>query len=108
MSMLLMSAALSVVSIAQIDLTSPAIFISKETRGLIAAGAVRELTCGTLPERNGRAYRIACLTNDEVRRGSELAAAQDNARKRSRDGFVRRSLGVDGARSLAARGGPRS
>ena len=98
-----MSAALTLVPVAQIDLAAPDIFISKQTRALIAAGEVESLTCGALPKRNSQTYRIACLTEAEIRAGSELAAAQDFARSRSRD------LLFPSPRSLAHRGtGPRN
>lgn len=105
----LIAPALMLVPVAEIDLASSSVFVSKETRALIAEGKVDRLVCGQLPDGADRRYRTACLTNDEIERGKRLVAAQGQDYRPGSKGYRPGALGAGGARSLAASSrGPRN
>lgn len=72
MSLLLASAIVSasVLPAAQIDLSSPTIYVSRDARAAIADGSVARLACLDLPARS-RKYRIACLTPAEWEKAAQ-------------------------------------
>lgn len=75
LSMLASAAAMTVVGVAEIDLTSPSILVSPAARDAIASGSVTKLICLDVSRRS-RKFDSACLTSSEWRQAVELARAQ--------------------------------
>lgn len=72
MSLLLSFAAASLVAVADIDLASPTIFVSPESREAVASGTAQELVCFDVSGRS-RKFRTACVTSAEWQEAVQLA-----------------------------------
>lgn len=73
-----MIAAVSVnlIAAADIDLTSPAIYVSADAREAIASGTANTLSCLELPKRS-RKFRVACVTAEEWQKAAGYAAVTE-------------------------------
>lgn len=78
MSLLLASAIVAnVVPVADIDLSSPTVYVSDAAREAIATGTVERFVCFDLPKRSLK-FRSACLSSAEW----QLAVAQSKSSQR--------------------------
>lgn len=75
LSMLASAAAMTIVGVTEIDLTSPSILVSPTAREAIASGSITKLICLDVSRRS-RKFDSACLTSSEWRQALELARAQ--------------------------------
>ena len=109
MSLLLATAIISasVIPSAEIDLTSPAIYISEQARAGIADGTVARLACLDLPKRS-RKYRTACLTPAEWDKAAqESKRAGDRSRTAEELNGLPFSQGPSQLTGYESAGGPR-
>ena len=81
MSLLLLAsvAAVNVVAVAEIDLASPAVFVSADARNSIANGTVTKLICLDVSGRTSK-FSSACLTSSEWHKAVELSRTGGRAK----------------------------